>query len=192
LLIVAILLVAPEPAEAQEAIQRLDVEVGLGYAIGGGLEEPGPTLPRVNVGVVVWFAGRFGVALGYVRGFGEDTTDSQEPLEDLGDRRLLAQKDLRYFRASFRYKHEISRALVDSVEFGGGMIIDGSFTRVSAQLASDGTKIRTFEQEWGALAAEFFAAKRLGRHFGLKAGATFDFNFDTHFLTPVFMGVASF
>ena len=58
------LLVLPQSASAQ----RLDVEFGGGYLFGGAGENPGPSLPVVNVAAVGWLSQEWGVSVGRVAG----------------------------------------------------------------------------------------------------------------------------
>ncbi len=48
-----VMLLAPAAASAQ-GLPRVEVSAGAGYVFGGGVENPGPSLPAYNVGVTFW------------------------------------------------------------------------------------------------------------------------------------------
>jgi hypothetical protein len=45
---------------------------------------------------------------------------------------------------------------------------------------------------FGGFSLEGFATKALSRHFGIKAGLTYDFNIETNNLQPVVLGTVRF
>lgn len=60
------------PEALAQSRSTVEIEIGPGFAIGGGLEDPAPSLPTVCLGVAFWFAERWGIAVNDVRSYGED------------------------------------------------------------------------------------------------------------------------
>ncbi len=111
----------PELAGAQ----RLDVGAGVGYVMGGGAENPGPSLPTVDVVGVVWPSSRWGLALRWVEGPGEDLYD--QPVAS-GDRTFLGYGRLRYQTVTLRHRRRLTDAL--SLELGAGLSVAGRFATI--------------------------------------------------------------
>jgi hypothetical protein len=67
--------------------QIVEIELGGGYVVGGGIENPGPTLPAFDVIGVVWPTDHWGLALRIVAAPGEDLhTPSSAAIARFSDR----------------------------------------------------------------------------------------------------------
>jgi hypothetical protein len=109
------------PAEAQ----RLEFGAGGGYAFGGGVEDPGPSLATLDASVAVWPLTRWGVAVRRVVGPGEDLRD---PPIVSRDRTYLGQGDLRYWTVTTRFRRPIGSSL--GLQLGLGLQKSGRFSTV--------------------------------------------------------------
>jgi hypothetical protein len=183
-LLLAVLASAACPYHAYA--QRVEIELGGGYVVGGGVENPGPSLPTFDAGVVVWLWPRWGVALRVVEGPGEDL---HEPVVGF-DRTFLGQADLHYWTVTVRHRIALTRHR--GFELGFGQLFGGRFATVQ-EFHNPRQRVRTpdtFFPLGGAL--EAFITQALGRHLAVKAGLTFDFNIETTNFQPVAMGVIRF
>lgn len=174
-----------EPAETVLA-QRVEFEFGGGYVVGGGMENPGPSLPALDVGLVFWPAARWGVAVRLVEGPGEDL---HEPVVS-SDRTFLGTGHLHYWTATVRRRAALTSAV--GLELGFGLLFNGRFSTV--QVFHDPPRRSSapdnFFDRGGSL--EAFVTRSLGRNLGIKGGVTFDFNLDTTNFQPIAVGVIRF
>lgn len=176
-LVMAVVLVVvgrPDVASAQ----RLDVGVGAGYVFGGGVENPGPSLPTVNLVGVVWPWSRWGLAVRWVEGPGEDLYD--RPVAG-GDRTYLGFGHLRYATVTLRHRRRLTDSL--GLELGAGLTLAGRFASIQ-ELPPIG-RLDDPDNFFGGLASEAFVTRRLRGPLWVEAGVTFDFNVETNNLQPV-------
>jgi hypothetical protein len=165
--LVATVLVPAEPARAQ----RVEFEIGGGFVFGGGAEDPAPSLPVFDIGAAAWISRTWGVAIRLVEGPGRDL---HEPRAG-GDRSFLGTGELHYWAVTARRRYPIGDAT--SVELGYGLMLDGRFSGVVRFAAEPAT---TYVQSvFSGFAFEALVRRHLSRHVSLKAGATFDANFET-------------
>ena len=182
-LFVAALLLAALPGPAQA--QRLEVEAGGGYVRGGGAENPGPSLPVLDVGAVVWLTDKWGVAARLVDGPGEDL---HEPIVGT-DRTFLGTGYLRYWTVTVRRRWDVRPAL--GLELGVGHLSGGRFSLI--RLIHDPPR-RSTEPSlfFSGFSVEALVSPRLSKHFGVKAGLICEGNFETTNLQPVVLGTLRF
>lgn len=184
-LLLTALLAMGLPALAQGQI--LEFEIGGGYVVGSGSEEPGPSLPAFDAGVAFWPSARWGVAVRRVDGPGEDL---HEPRIFL-DRTFLGTGHLRYWTFTARHRRAITPNW--GLETGFGVMAAGHFAEIwifnDAPL--DRREAASSFWDWG-LSLEGFATRSLSRHFGIKAGLTYDFVVETNNLQPLVLGVVRF
>jgi hypothetical protein len=182
LLLAALLAVgAPALTEAQ----TFEVELGGGYVFGSGAENPGPSLPAFDAGFVFWPTARWGIAARLVEGPGEDL---HAPVPSL-DRTFLGVGHLHYWTVTARHRR-VTPAL--SLELGFGLMRDGHFATV--QVFRDPALGRRADPDnfFGGLSLEAFVSRAVSRHFGIKAGLTYDFNVETNNLQPIVLGTVRF
>jgi hypothetical protein len=163
----------------------VEFEGGGGYVFGGGTEDPGPSLPTLDATIVVWPASRWGLAVRLVEGPGEDL---HLPIESL-DRTSLGSGHLRYWTVTARYRRPLQRDL--GVEVGFGKVFGGEFATVQV-FHNPPRRVSTADTFFGGLSLEALVGRGLARHFAMKAGLTYDFNFETANLQPVVLGVVGF
>ncbi len=183
LLVTALLMgTLPGPAQAQ----MLEVEAGGGYVVGGGAENPGPSLPVLNVGIVFWPTEKWGVAARIVDGPGEDL---YEPSVRITDRTFLGTGYLRYWTVTARRRWDVRPAL--GLELGFGLLFDGRFATI--QLFHDPPR-RSTEPDlfFNGLSLEALVSPHLSKHVGLKVGVICEGNFETTNLQPVVLGTLRF
>lgn len=183
LVMAGVLIVAGLPDVA--GAQRLDVGVGTGYVFGGGAENPGPSLPTVDVVGVVWPWNRWGLAVRWVEGPGEDLY--AEPVTG-GDRTFLGFGHLRYSTVTLRHRRRFSDSL--GFELGAGLILGGRFASIQ-ELPPIG-RLDEPDNFFGGLASDAFLTRRLRGPLWVEAGVTFDFNIETNNLHPVVLVVYRF
>jgi hypothetical protein len=176
-----------QPAVAQTR-DVLELQLGGGYVVGGGAEDPGPSLPTHDVGIAVWLTEHWGVAARRVVGPGEDIRDS--PI--VGRDRIFAGKgNLKYSTVTARYR----RFFLGEIELniGFGLAMQGTFEGVQFLLRPGEPPRRiTPETRFGGFALEVLLGHKFSRHFGAKGGFTEDFSFETSNFHPVGLGVISF
>jgi hypothetical protein len=165
--------------------QILEVEIGGGYVVGSGSEDPGPSLPVFDAGVAFWPSARWGVAVRLVDGPGEDL---HEPVT-LYDRTFLGTGHLRYWSVTARHRREVTPGW--GVEIGFGLMTHGHFDDI--WVFNDAPLDRRMSRTgFPGFSLEGFATRALSRHFGIKAGVTFDFVVETNSLQPVVLGTFRF
>jgi hypothetical protein len=78
------------------------------------------------------------------------------------------------------------------VEAGFGLMFDGRFATV--QEFVDPALGRRAEPDnfFGGFSFEGLVTRALSRHFGIKGGVTYDFNFETNNFQPVVLGTIRF
>jgi hypothetical protein len=182
------MLLAPTVASAQ-APPRLEVSAGPGYVFGGGMENPGPSLPAFNVGVTVWPFERWGVAGRAVRAPGEDRYPSPLPSHD---RTYLGLEKLAYYVVGARYRRLF--AARQEMNIGAGLMLGGEFRTVVLLDQPAGPPVRRSHPDtfFNGFSVEGSWGWRLHRHLRVKGGLTYDFNFETTNLQPVISAVLSF
>jgi hypothetical protein len=177
-------------AEAGNAQGRYVVEVGAGggYVAGGGAENPGPSLPSYDVVVAVWPFERWGVGVRWVEGPGEDL---HAPIESF-DRTFLGTGHLRYWTVTARHRRPLPRRL--ELEIGFGLLFDGEFATIVDLHNPPGPPRRLSEADtfFTGMSVDGLVTRDLGRHFAIKGGLTFDFNFETTNVQPVALAVVRF
>ena len=183
LVLVGTLHVGPLVAQQRD---KLEVQVGGGYVLGGGGENPGPSLPVYDVGLAFWLSERWGVAARHVRGPGDDIWGS--PVED-SDRIFSGEGNLRYTTVTARRRWFMASGM--ELNIGFGLMLGGSYEGVSFLKRSGQPPLRLRpETSFGGFALELLVGRKLSRHFGVKVGFTEDFNFDT--ANTQFVGLAIF
>lgn len=163
----------------------IEVEGGGGYVFGGGGENPGPSLPTLDLALVVWPAERWGLAVRLVEGPGEDL---HAPVESL-DRTFLGFGHLHYWTVTARHRRVAQRDL--GFEAGFGMLFGGEFATVQV-FHNPPRRSSAADIFFNGFSLEALVTRALARHFGVKAGVTYDFNFDTANLQPVVLGAIRF
>ena len=179
LLVLFYFLVGPLVAQQRD---KLEVQVGGGYVLGGGGENPGPSLPTYDVGLAFWLSEHWGVAGRHVRGPGDEIYNS--PVETV-DRIFLGKGNLRYTTVTVRRRWFMASGTEFNIGFG--LMLGGSYEGVNF-LKQPGQPLRASsiprlhlrpETSFGGFALELLVGRKLSRHFGVKGGLTEDFNFDT-------------
>ena len=168
------------PVEAQ----RVEVGAGGGYAFGGGVEDPGPSLATLDACVAIWPLENWGVAVRRVSGPGEDLLDT--PFVS-ADRTFLGQADLHYWTATARYRRPIGRSA--GVQVGLGFQKSGQFSTVWMFNGQRRVAPDTF---FGGAALELLATRRVWRRFALHGGVTVESNLETTNVHPVLLAVVGF
>jgi hypothetical protein len=172
----------PGQASAQET-SRVDVEVGLGRAIGGAPKSPGTT----SIGLTGWFSQRWGLTLVHVRGFGFDAFDLER---DAGDRVELGTHRQRYYRVAVRYRRRVGPSL--TLVAGAGLVLDGTYADAGVLRTESGLRLFERENMWGGFSGEFYVEAPFLPHVAMRVGATWDSNRETTVMQPVFSAVVSF
>lgn len=162
----------------------LDIEAGGGYLFGGGAENPGPSLPTYDLGVVVWPVTHWGFAVRFVRGPGHDF---YEPIVQ-SDRTFYGPERLSYNTFTVRYRGLIRPKTF--IEAGVGVMANGQFS-VQQFLYHTQTYIHT-RTSFNGYAIEALVSHRFTRHLGMKAGVTIDFNVETNNFQPLVLGTVGF
>lgn len=181
LLVTALIAAIPGPTQAQ----ILELEAGGGYVFAGGAENPGPSLPALDVGIVFWPTAKWGVAARLVDGPGEDL---HEPSVST-DRTFLGTGYLRYWTMTARRRWDVRQGL--GFELGFGLLFDGRFA--SIQLFHDPPR-RSTEPDlfFNGFSLEGLVSPHVSKHFGMKAGVICEGNFETTNLQPVILGTLRF
>lgn len=177
-------LVLADLGHAQER-PVVELEGGGGYAFGGGGENPGPSLPTLDAAIAVWPTERWGLAVRLVEGPGEDL---HAPIESL-DRTFLGLGHLHYWTVTVRHRRSLSPDL--GLEIGFGMLFDGEFATIQ-MFHNPPRRSSMPDTFFNGFSVEMLVTHPLARHFALKAGVTYDFNFDTANLQPVALAVMRF
>lgn len=163
----------------------IEVGGGAGYVFGGGAEDPGPSLPVFDVIAVVWLGERWGVGVRLVDGPGEDL---HAPVAS-SDRTFLGTGHLRYWTVSARQRRPLARRL--GLELGYGMLFGGEFALIQ-ELHDPPRRTSAPDISFTGFSFEALVTRELARHVAVKAGVTFDFNFETTNFQPVALGVIRF
>jgi hypothetical protein len=175
-------------AAAQAYDHRFELQGGGGYVFGAGSEDPGPSLPVFDLGVVFWFDQRWGIAGRHVRGWGEDIRE--EP-DVSGDRLLISKEDLSYYTLTLRHRRGLREDL--ELNLGVGLLVGGRFESTFERTRPGGPPERTgIATKFNGFALEALIGYHLTPHVSIKAGLTEDFNFDTANTHPLVMLVLSF
>ncbi len=174
-------------ADTASAQRRAIVEIGggVGYVVGGGAEDPGPSLPAVDAVIHVWPFERWGVGVRWVEGPGEDL---HAPIESF-DRAFLGTGHLRYWTVTARNRRTLPRQL--EFELGFGMLFGGEFASIQ-ELRDPPRRLASASTFFNGFSVDGLVGRALGRHLGVKVGLTFDFNFETTNVQPVALGVIRF
>src|SRR5436309_2253457 len=163
----------------------VELEGGGGYLFGGGAENPGPSLPSLDAAIVVWPSERWGVAVRQVEGPGEDL---HPPVESL-DRTFLGVGYLRYWTITARHRRPISHDL--GLEIGFGWLLDGEFATIE-MFRNPPRRSTAPDTFFYGFSLEAFVTHSFARHFAVKTGVTYDFNFETNNFQPVALAVVRF
>lgn len=161
------------------------LELGGGYIVGGGAENPGPSVASYDIGGVFWLTSRWGGAVRVVHGPGQDFYD--EPVSS-GDRTFFGPENVRYTTVTVRHRWPVRRR--DFLEIGGGLMLHGRFTD-QEQLHATGQVLHA-ALDFGGLSLEALFSRQFTRAVGIKAGITYDFNPETTNLQPVILGTIGF
>lgn len=167
----------------------VELAAGPGFVFGGGSEDPGPSLPSYDIGVVLWPFARWGVAGRLVRAPGEDLYPNPLPSYD---RTFLGREKLSYYTFGARYRRfPVPR---HEMNLGFGLMVGGEFRTIVSFQQPGGPPIRRSHRDtfFNGFYVEGLWGWRLYRHLGVKGGVTFDFNFETNNLQPVVLAVVSF
>ena len=165
--------------------QIFEIEISGGYVVGSGSEDPGPSLPAFDAGVAFWPSAHWGVALRRVEGPGEDL---HEPRVFL-DRTFLGTGHLHYWTLTARHRRAVTSNW--GLETGFGVMAAAHFTDFSIINDAPLDRLEAVSSFRG-FSLEGFATRALSRHFGIKAGLTYDFVVETNNLQPVVLGVVRF
>src|SRR5438874_9770334 len=103
LILVAFVVAAPGAVGAQTRPSFFDVEGGGGYVMGGGAEDPGPSLATYDVGLAAWPTRSVGLAVRVVRGPGKDL---HQPVA-ISDRTFYGPEKLSYTTCTVRYRSPV-------------------------------------------------------------------------------------
>jgi hypothetical protein len=163
----------------------LELEAGGGYVVGGGAEDPGPSLGTYDLAVAVWPVRRWGVAYRIVRGPGNDLL--KPPIEG-GDRLFLGSGRLNYSTVTVRYRRPTPKSTFTEIGFGimkGGQFADLMYIKALERQVEA-------ETHFSGFALEGFVGRRLTRFLRLKSGITYDFNFETGNFQPVVLASFGF
>lgn len=181
-----VLLVIP-PVVLAQSRPTVDVEFGPGFAVGGGLENPAPSLPTVSIGAGFWLAERWGVAVTRVRSYGEDL---REPPVEITDRVFAGAEDLRYTRATGRYRREVGAA--GDIVLGLGLVFGASFTDIDFLKTPAGLQRLRPKTTWRGFAVEAYFQRTILAHFAVRIGGTLDTGTETTVFQPVVLGAITF
>jgi hypothetical protein len=165
-----------------------ELEGGAGYAFAGGRGSPGPRLPTFDVASVVWLGDRWGIAIRFVEGPGEDLR--QEPITDLHGTTFLGLGSLHYSTATARYRTSLSSFV--GLELGVGLMFEQQIA--SIRMAGDPQR-RVTEPENGprsGFSTEALVTLPIAHHFAIKAGGTYEFDFEGNHLQPVALAAIRF
>jgi hypothetical protein len=162
-----------------------EFEGGGGYVFGSGAEDSGPSLPTVAAGIVVWPARHWGLAIRRVDGPGEDLST---PVESI-DRTFLGSGHLHYLTLTARHRRAISHQL--GLEVGFGVMLNETFGTIEF-LRNPPRRLSVTNGPASGISLEALLTHRLARHFSVKAGVTYDFEFETNHLQPLVVGVVGF
>jgi len=186
--ILALTLCSLALAEVAYAQRRAVVELegGGGYVFGSGAEDPGPSLPTLDAAIVVWATERWGVAVRRVEGPGENL---YAPPVEIPDRTFLGVGQLHYWTVTARHRRSISRDL--GLEIGFGMLFNGEFATLE-MFHDPPHRISALTGPYPGFSLEALVTHPLARHFAVKAGVTYDFNFETNNVQPVALAVVRF
>lgn len=179
--VVLVVVGRPDVARAQ----RFDVGAGAGYVFGGGVENPGPSLPTVDLVGVAWPWSRWGLAVRWVEGPGEDLYD--RPVAG-GDRTFMGLGHLRYFTVTARHRRRLTDTL--GLELGAGLAFGGHFASIQ-DLPPIG-RLDDPDNFFGGLASEALLTRRMRGPLSVEAGVTFNFNVETNNVQPVVLVVYRF
>jgi hypothetical protein len=185
-LFLVILLGAPARGLAQDR-PVAEIEAGVGYSLGGGAEDPAPTIGTLTVGGTLWLTRSWGLSVAYVASYGSDLDDA--PVES-GDRVFEGLGDLRYLRTVLRHRRALTGAWM--LDIGAGLVTGGSFDRLVLLRVPGGSVRADARVTWGGFAGEVYVRRSLGDHLALRAGATVESNFETTVFQPVVLGVVAF
>jgi len=164
--------------------QTVEIELGGGYVVGGGAEDPGPSLPAFDVGVAFWATEHWGVAVRRVEAPGEDL---HEPSVG-GDRTFLGSGHLAYWTVTARRRSSVTTRL--GLELGFGLLLDGRFATIA--MLHEPPRRLEMGTSFGGFSLEALLTRELWSHLAIKMGATFDSNFETTNLQPLVVGAIRF
>jgi hypothetical protein len=123
--VLAIVIFLVPAAALGQSRSTIEIELGPGFALGGGSENPAPSLPTLSLGAAFWLVERWGLTVTHVRSHGKDLREP--PVESI-DRVFAGAEDLRYTRAVARYRRRVVNA--GDVVLGVGFVLGGSFTDI--------------------------------------------------------------
>jgi hypothetical protein len=162
-----------------------ELEAGGGHVVGGGAENPGPSLGTYDLAVAIWPMRSWGVAYRIVRGPGNDLL--KPPIEG-GDRLFLGSGQLKYSTVTVRYRRPTPKSTVTEIGFGimkGGQFADLMYIKALERQVEA-------ETHFSGFALEAFVGRRLTPFLRLKGGITYDFNFETGNFQPVVLASFGF
>lgn len=178
-----LVLTAAGPADAQ----IVEAAVGGGFVFASGTEDPGPSVPTLNASAVLWPLKRWGVAVRWVHGLGEELFESPQPS---GDRTYLGLGSLRYFTLTARHRRPLTPRL--GLETGFGVMFGGHFAAVWELHSDPPRRFDAPDTFFGGFALEGMLSRRVFPHLTIKAGATYDFNFETNNFQPLVLAAVTF
>jgi hypothetical protein len=164
----------------------VELETGGGYVFGNGPEDPGPSLPTFTDSFVLWPTVHWGVAIRLVEGPGEDLYAS--PVQ-IADRTFLGEGNLHYLTLTARHRNSL--ALRTGLEVGFGMMFGETFGSIEI-LRESPRRVSVPNGPAYGLSLEALVSHSLFSHLIVKAGATYDFEFETNHFQPVILGVVGF
>jgi hypothetical protein len=160
---------------------------GIGAGIGGGSEDAAPSTGLRTIGASLWLGRRWGFAVADVRALGVELRDE---FHDSLDRVFLGEGGLRYFRTTVRHRGELNASTL--LLLGVGLAHGGRSASIQLLKRPEGLRRIESETRWGGFAGELFVDSRLSRHFGLRAGATLDWNGETSIIQPVMLALVRY
>ena len=94
-----------------------------------------------------------------------------------------------HWTVTARHRRPLPRRL--GLELGFGMLFGGEFVTIQ-ELGNPARRISGPDTSFSGFSIDGLVSRELARHFGVKVGLTFDFNFETTNVQPVALGVIQF
>jgi hypothetical protein len=180
--------ISTAPASAQaERDSVVDVEVGGGYVIGSGSEDPGPSVRAYDLGIAIWPSEHWGFAVRQVRGPGQDLY--RTPITS-SDRTFYGPERLIYRAYTVRHRARVIGPGI-GLEVGLGLMAGGYFSDLE-YLYRQQQYVHVKTGPFGGFALDAFATKKVLGVFGVKGGFTYDFNGETNNFQPVVLAAIGF
>jgi hypothetical protein len=183
--VVLFISIAPASAQTRRG-SVVDVEVGGGYVIGSGSEDPGPSVRVYDLGVAIWPSEHWGFAVRRVHGPGQDL---YRTAIESSDRTFYGPERLIYRTYTVRHRGVIGPGI--GLEVGFGLMAGGYFSDLG-YLYRQQQYVHVKTGPFGGFALDAFATKTILGVFGVKCGFTYDFNGETNNFQPVVLAAVGF